>query len=275
MCDLMKYFRYLIVLIITIFCVSITTYACSTSDGCTGCYPESAAASCRSSLELQTKQQINDKCAGMSGSPYERCVSGIKDANKNGTGSKSGNNPYKDQGHSNNGGGGGSTNFDGMTDEAICQYCNGFNSDSNSNPTEEMKTKCAELGCPINQSSWQGNITYDNISYEDYDPDADNLTGCEKVFGAYSNGKFTNQKSLGYFLQTAFNIIKYIVPIILIVLTMVDFLKAVSSGDKDIVKVATNKLVKRAIIALVIFLIPSLLQLVLGLVTSYGTCGIK
>ena len=56
---------------------------------------------------------------------------------------------------------------------------------------------------------------------------------------------------------------------------MVDFLKAVSSGDKDIVKVATSKLVKRAIIALVIFLIPTLLQLVLGLVTSYGTCGIK
>ena len=270
----MKYFRYLIVLIITIFCVSIKIDACTPADGCTGCQTGQWTA-CNAQLQA-TKPSTNEKkctpdnsCIYCSSGEYAGCYAKMQKGSNN--------NPSKDQGQSgsNNGGGGGSTNFDGMTDEAICQYCNGFNSDSNSNPTEEMKTKCSELGCPINQSNWQGNITYDNISYEDYDPDADNLTGCEKVFGAYSNGKFTNQKSLGYFLQTAFNIIKYIVPIILIVLTMIDFLKAVSSGDKDIVKVATSKLVKRAIIALVIFLIPTLLQLVLGLVTSYGTCGIK
>ena len=182
----MKYFRYLIVLIITIFCVSITTYACSTSDGCTGCYPESAAASCRSSLELQTKQQINDKCAGMRGSLYERCVSGIKDANKNGTGSKSGNNPVDQQGNSgsNNGGGGGSTVLP-QDNTVLCSVCSSLGSDAD----ETSKQECMNAGCPVGSNEWQGNITYDNISYEDYDPDADNLTGCEKVFGAYSNGK--------------------------------------------------------------------------------------
>lgn len=100
-------------------------------------------------------------------------------------------------------------------------------------------------------------------------------TGCEGVFGEYENGKFINKNSLGYFLQFIFNLIKYAVPIILIVLTIADYVKAVTSGDKDNIKKANSQFIKRSIIAVIIFLLPTILNLILGLVTTHGTCGIK
>ena len=261
--------------------MSITAYACSTSDGCTNCYPEAAATACRNSLNSQTQQQVKDqvkdKCAGMSGSAYEQCKSGVTNANKGGTGTNSNPNTNTNNGGgSGNNGGGGSTTTTTPDNTALCAICNSYNSDDANDPTDETKSQCQAAGCPIQEKQKSnGVITNSGTKYKDFDGNTDNLTGCERVFGSYSDGKFTDKKSLGYFLQMTFNIIKYIVPIILIVLTLVDFLKAIASSDKEIIKVATGKLTKRTIIALVIFLIPTILNLILGLVTTHGTCGIK
>ena len=273
----MKYFRYLIILVAALFLGAISVDACKPADGCTGCNASAAQQACEAALRSNQQSSSVATCSpanGCSGcnnsSAKSACEAAVR-ANQQNNGNSSNSGNSNNSGNGNNGGGGGGSSTTVIDNTKICEVCATL--DSSADAT--AKQNCIDAGCPVNESEWKGNITYNNMSYEDYDPDANNLVGCERVFGAYSNGKFTNKNSLGYFLQTAFNIIKYIVPIILIVLTMVDFLKAVSSGDKDIVKVATSKLVKRAIIALVIFLIPTLLQLVLGLVTSYGTCGIK
>ena len=69
---------------------------------------------------------------------------------------------------------------------------------------------------------------------------------------------------------------KYIAIILLFVLTIVDFTKAVSS-NKDDFKKATQKAIKRFIIAAIIFLLPIIIKFILTILGVYsaGTCGIK
>lgn len=89
---------------------------------------------------------------------------------------------------------------------------------------------------------------------------------CDGIF----NHKF------GQIIKEALNFLKFIVPIIIIGLTIVDFIKAVVSQDDKEVNKAGNKLIKRIIIGVVIFLVPTILELILNLAgIPYGTCGIK
>ena len=60
---------------------------------------------------------------------------------------------------------------------------------------------------------------------------------------------------------TAINAIKIFVPIILIVFGMIDLSKAVMSNDEKEMKGAQTKLIKRAIYAVVVFLVISIVQL--------------
>ena len=80
----------------------------------------------------------------------------------------------------------------------------------------------------------------------------------------------------GLFLQNTLDFIKFLVPIIIIVFTIIDFVKAVASQDDKEVKKASNKLLKRIIIGIVIFLLPSLLKYALKIADiPYGTCTLK
>ncbi len=78
------------------------------------------------------------------------------------------------------------------------------------------------------------------------------------------------------FMQKIFNLIKVAAFLLLIVFTAIDFTKAVSVSDDDAMKKALNKFVKRSVITVIIVLLPSLINLILGLVAiSGGTCGIS
>lgn len=63
---------------------------------------------------------------------------------------------------------------------------------------------------------------------------------------------------------TAINAIKIFVPIILIIFGMIDLSKAVMSNDEKEMKGAQTKLMKRAIYAVVVFLVVSIVQLLFG-----------
>jgi len=79
-------------------------------------------------------------------------------------------------------------------------------------------------------------------------------------------------------INDIFNYVKIAAPILLIVLGIVDFGQAVLSDDRDALKKATSKFVKRAIVCVVIFFVPLILNYVLGLIDKIGTdplCGIK
>ena len=76
-------------------------------------------------------------------------------------------------------------------------------------------------------------------------------------------------------------VFKIVIPILLILFGMIDLGKAVVSSDEKAIKTATTTLVKRAIAAVVIFFIPTIVSAIFGIVTGftgkvkeqYGRCA--
>ena len=68
--------------------------------------------------------------------------------------------------------------------------------------------------------------------------------------------------------------IKVIVPIILIIVGMLDLAKAVGEKNEDKIKEAQNRLIKRAIAAVLVFLVVTLVGIVMGLIRAndYKAC---
>lgn len=68
--------------------------------------------------------------------------------------------------------------------------------------------------------------------------------------------------------------IKVVVPILLIIFGMLDLGKAVAEKDEGKIKEAQNRLIKRAIAAVIVFLVATLVSILMGLVgnSDYKTC---
>lgn len=80
---------------------------------------------------------------------------------------------------------------------------------------------------------------------------------CDDIF------KLNEEGSVGWILNTIFNYIKVIGPVLVVLLSAVDFIKAVVGSDEKAMKKAQSKLVIRLIAAVALFLIPTLVQLLL------------
>ena len=79
-------------------------------------------------------------------------------------------------------------------------------------------------------------------------------------------------------IDKIFGYVKIAAPIILIVLGSVDFGQAVLLDDKDALKKAGSKFIKRAIVCIAIFFVPTILSYILHYVDGTGVdpmCGIK
>lgn len=74
---------------------------------------------------------------------------------------------------------------------------------------------------------------------------------------------------VGYILFAA----KIIIPLLLIIFGIMDLGKAVIASKDDEIKKATTSLVKRAIAAVVIFLIPTIVTFIMGIVSDFATSG--
>lgn len=82
--------------------------------------------------------------------------------------------------------------------------------------------------------------------------------------------------NFGKLLKEVLAIIRFAVPVIIIGLSIVDFIKATTDQKDTEIKKAASRLVKRLIIGVIIFILPTLLEFVLYLADiPYGTCGIK
>ena len=71
-------------------------------------------------------------------------------------------------------------------------------------------------------------------------------------------------------------VFKIIIPLLLIIFGMLDLGKAVTSNKEDEIKKATASLMRRAIAAVVIFFIPTLVGVIMGLVKggdNYKPCA--
>ena len=72
------------------------------------------------------------------------------------------------------------------------------------------------------------------------------------------------------------NIIKIVIPIIIVVLAMLDLGKAVMAGEEKQIKEAQSNAVKRIIVGIIIMFVPTIVNLILDLMgKGLDTCGIK
>lgn len=78
------------------------------------------------------------------------------------------------------------------------------------------------------------------------------------------NGVLMSFKILGIIL----NVLKIVVPILLIVLGSVDFFKAVLVGKDEAIKKSAKSLGRRFVAAVVVFLIPTLVGTLLGMLVD-------
>ena len=132
----------------------------------------------------------------------------------------------------------------------------------------------------FNCNSAPKNVTVECNSIKDPDPvgnKTDDGTidiiddGCGGVFGDPNDPNY-----IAYYLQLIFNIMKFLGPILVIVMSIIDLLKvtAEQKQDGELEKLG-GKTLKRLIYAIIIFVLPTLINYLFGLVGLYGTCGIK
>ena len=112
------------------------------------------------------------------------------------------------------------------------------------------------------------NETETNSTYVDLDTSK----GCESYLG-----NPTEPGDPAYYLQFVFDLMKYLAIILLFVLTAVEFGKATIASNQDAIKKAIQNTIKRFIIAVIIFFLPSLIEFLLTLMGVYSasTCGIS
>ena len=143
---------------------------------------------------------------------------------------------------------------------------------------ECLKAKMEQDGYE-GQAEDQGVTESELISaYEEYKAyqealDYDFSTGeCESYLGnVYTKG------TPAYMLNFAFNIMKYAAIVLLFVFTVVELAKSVADGKDETRKKATQNIIKRLIIAVVIFFLPLLINFILsllGVVNMSEACAV-
>lgn len=91
-------------------------------------------------------------------------------------------------------------------------------------------------------------------------------------------GDVNNENSVAWLVQKILNYIKILGPTIAIVLSSIDFTKAIVTSDDDSMKKAQSKFIKRMIAALLLFFVPLITQILLGLfgfTSDNAICGLQ
>ncbi len=100
------------------------------------------------------------------------------------------------------------------------------------------------------------------------------FTDCNSLLGDPNQ---SNPGTPAYYIVKIFNVIKYVAIILLIVMSMLDFVTAVASSDNDAIKKATNKTIKRAILCVIILILPFLIEVILKYASdrAIDLCGVS
>ena len=108
-----------------------------------------------------------------------------------------------------------------------------------------------------------------DLEYGNMDPivPAGPTEGCEALFDA----------QMQEFLQDIFTLIKFFAPTLVLALSTIDYVKAISAQNADEIKKANGRFVKRLVAGIVVFLLPFILDLLFEIFGLYGldTCGIR
>jgi len=77
----------------------------------------------------------------------------------------------------------------------------------------------------------------------------------------------------GKLIKQIYNLLKYLVPILVVGLSIIDFLKVLLNGEEKVFNEAWSKFIKRLVVGIAIFIIPFILSLLLnisGILDNYG-----
>lgn len=88
---------------------------------------------------------------------------------------------------------------------------------------------------------------------------ADTADDCESLFGKSCKD---DPMSFVCLIEKLFDLLKIIIPVILILLGSIDFAKVVVSQDKEAMGKAVSTFVKRVLMAILIFLLPTIIKLI-------------
>lgn len=110
-------------------------------------------------------------------------------------------------------------------------------------------------------------IDWDKISGNVNSEDFNKPIECEDIIDVSTEGSF------GWMLNTILNYIKVIGPILVVLLSAIDFVKAVLGFDEKAMKEAQNKLIIRLVAAISLFLVPTLVQLIFSFINQ-TTCAL-
>ena len=139
--------------------------------------------------------------------------------------------------------------------------------------TVKFETKKLETDNSNNNTNTENEENNENESDEQSDTNSDSAI----IIGDPMECKDIESTKTYAFIKDAFYVIQILVPIILIGLGSLDFVKAIIAQSDDQMKQAQSTFVKRLIISIAIFLMPSILDLLFGFITdvmNITTCGI-
>ena len=88
----------------------------------------------------------------------------------------------------------------------------------------------------------------------------------------YILGDPSKEGSLAYYLDTTFRFIKFAAPLLLIGLSVFDYVKVIASDDADAMKKTNKKTVTRVIFAMLLFVLPFIISYLLTLLGVQGKC---
>ena len=115
-----------------------------------------------------------------------------------------------------------------------------------------------------------GSVTIDTLreDLESYNQNSD----CNSLLGSTED-----EESVAWLLQQILNYVKILGPILVVILSSLDFAKAIITSDDDSMKKAEKKLVIRLVLAVALFLIPTLVSVLLNIfgITTDEICGLQ
>ncbi len=145
---------------------------------------------------------------------------------------------------------------------------------------------------PMNTVAKESNLNINNYIYvanKPVDPNAETIDQATQGWmddynqdqncsgGSSILGDPNDENSVAWLLQQILNYIRIIGPILVVVLSSVDFAVVIVKNDDDSLGKAKKKLINRLLLVAALFLAPTLVSAILDIfgITGEGTCGIS
>ena len=111
-------------------------------------------------------------------------------------------------------------------------------------------------------------LVHDSIATEDWEeiinPDDSDDSDGDVVTPDYEKGCGIFGNTIVGIIKNIYGYFKWIIPTLVVILSMLDFFKVVGTGKDDDFKKAQNNLIKRIILGIVFFLVPTLISIIIN-----------